>query len=82
MKDISFLYGELVFFNNPWKFVLVTLLWPNFEDAKCGFVDEKYVDENSVYIMQELKAVFQFLHNINRILLYFITLYVFSRWDV
>ena len=76
MYVISFLYGELFFFlYNPWKCVLVTLLWPNFEDAKCGFVDEKCVDENFVCVMQELKAVFQFLHNTNKILLYFTSLH-------
>lgn len=34
--------------------MLVSLLWSNFEYIKCGFVDEKCVDENCVCIMQEL----------------------------
>ena len=50
-------------------------MWPNFEDAKCGYVDEKCLDEDFVYIMQELKHCFQFLHNINKTLLYFTSLH-------
>jgi hypothetical protein len=50
-------------------------MWPNFEDIPCGFVDEKCVDEDFVFIMQELRDCFQFLHNINKILLYFTSLH-------
>jgi hypothetical protein len=39
------------------------------------FLNEKCVDEDSVYIMQELKAVFQFLCDVNKTLLYFASLH-------
>jgi hypothetical protein len=51
------LYDELLFYY-PWKFILLTLLRSDFEEARCGFVDEKCVDEvdeNFVCIIQELK---------------------------
>jgi hypothetical protein len=35
----------------------VILLWSNFEDIKCGSVDEKSVDEDFVCIMQELRII-------------------------
>jgi len=50
-------------------------MWPNFEDAKCGYFDEECVDEDFVYIIQELIDCFQFLHNINKTLLYFTSLH-------
>ena len=39
---------------NPWKFILVILLWCYFEYIKCGYVDEKCVDEDFVCITQDL----------------------------
>jgi hypothetical protein len=39
---------------NTWKFILVILLWFDFEYIKCGCVDEKCVDEDFVCIMQDL----------------------------
>ena len=36
------------------EFILVTSLWSGFEDIKCGFVDEMYVDGSVVCIMQKL----------------------------
>jgi len=31
------------------------LLWSTLEDIECGYVAEKYVDENFICIMDELK---------------------------
>jgi hypothetical protein len=36
------------------EFILVTSLWSGFDDIKCGFVDEMYVDGSVVCIMQKL----------------------------
>lgn len=36
------------------EFILVTSLWSGFEDIKCGFVNEMYVDSSVVFIMQKL----------------------------
>lgn len=43
------------FLYNPWKFMLVILLWSNLGDVKGGFLEEKCVDEDFVRIIKKLK---------------------------
>jgi len=42
------------FVHNLWKFILVILLWCDFEYMKCGCVDDKYADKDFICITQDL----------------------------
>jgi hypothetical protein len=42
---LIFLCGGLIL-HNPWIFLFVILLLSSFEDTKCGFVEERCIDDN------------------------------------